>query len=258
MGSDLWQQQTDQPLFPNMLWSRPETKQGAGKLLIIGGQAQEFIHVAESFAASVSAGAGTVRVFMPESTRKLTKMLPNIEYAPSNASGSFAKSALAELIDASQWSDGVLLAGDLGKNSETNLMLENFVSTYQGILIISDSALPSITMPAKDLFQRENTVLVLSFDEFQKFGIALGLNTPITSDSTTPRLAGILHELTTKCQATLAVMRDNSVWTSGKGNVAITQLKDKKSPNQLAAQAAVWNIQNSNKQFEAITTAAYC
>src|SRR5690349_6150445 len=125
---DFWQSQTDQPLFPNMLWSKPETKQGAGKLLIVGGQAQEFIHVAESFAAAEDAGAGTVRVLMPESTRKLTKMLPNIEYAPSNVSGSFAKSALAELLDAGQWADGVLLAGDLGKNSETNLMLESFIA----------------------------------------------------------------------------------------------------------------------------------
>lgn len=257
MSDDFWQQQTDQPLFPNMLWSRPETKQGAGKMLVIGGQAQEFIHVAESFAAAEDAGAGTVRVFMPESTRKLTKMLPNIEYAPSNASGSFSSTALAELLEASQWCDGTLLAGDLGKNSETNLMLESFMAGYNGTLIVASATLPSITMPAKDLFQSNNTVLVLTFGEFQKLGVSLGLSTPITSDSSTPVLAALLHDITTKYPVALTIMREKVTWTASTGNVALTHPKKAKSVGQLSAQTAVWCIQNPNKTFEAITTAVY-
>lgn len=257
MSSGLWQQQTNKPLFPGMLWSRPETKLGAGKLLIIGGQAQEFIHVAESFAAAEKAGAGTVRVFMPESTRKLTKMLPNIEYAPSNASGSFARTALADLLEASEWADSVLLAGDLGKNSETNLMLESFITSYDGVLVIAGQALSSITLPAKDLFHREHTILVLTYDEFQKFGISLGLDTPITSSSSIAVIAGILHDLTTKFPVSLVIVQDKTVWTAGKGNIALTHLKNMKSSSQLASQTGVWCIQNPNKIYEAITTAVY-
>ncbi len=258
MIDTFWQsQEAEAPLFPSMLWSKPETKQSAGKLLIIGGQAQEFIHVAESFAAAEQAGAGTVRVLMPESTRKLTKMLPNIEYAPSNASGSFAKSALAELLDASQWADGVLLAGDLGKNSETNLMLEQFIADFNGVLIIASAALASITLPAKDLFQRENTVLVVTFDEFQKFGISLELKTPITSDSGIPVLAAILYELTATYPISLTILHGSAIWTARTGNVAITNKKSMKPFGQQAAGIAVWSIQNPNKLFEAITTAVY-
>lgn len=255
--SDSWQQQSDKPLFPNMLWSRPETRLGAGKLLIIGGQAQEFIHVAESFAAAEAAGSGTVRVLMPDSTRKLTQMLPNVEYAPSNASGSFARAALAGLMEASQWADGVLLAGDLGKNSETNLMLESFITGFHGVLVIADEALTSITLPATDLFKRDDTILVLTFDEFQKFGISLKFETPINSNTAIPVLAKILHNLTTKFPISLAVIRDKTIWTSYKGNVALTQLKATKSVSRLASQAAVWSIQNPNKIYEAVTTAAY-
>lgn len=253
MSSD-FRQQTTEPLFPNLIWSRPETKLGAGKLLVIGGQAQEFIHVAECYAAAEKAGAGTVRVIMPESTRKITKMLPNIEYAPSNVSGSFAQTALAELLDASRWSDGVLLAGDLGKNSETSLMLEKFITSFGGALIITSNALSSLTLPAKDLFQRDNTVLILTFDEIQKIGIELGLKKPVTSSIGNIELATILQEMTQKTH--LVVQQGNAIWTASNGEVCLTS-KNPKSNSQLAASVAVWSIQNPTKLFEAITTASF-
>ncbi len=258
MTTDFWQQQSDKPLFPNMLWSRPETKSGAGKLLIIGGQAQEFIHVAESFACVEQAGAGTVRVLMPESTRKLTKMLPNIEYATSNVSGSFAQNALAELLDAALWADGVLLAGDLGKNSETNLMLESFTTGYSGTLVIAGAAVTSIPVSANELFKKPSAILVLSFDELQKLSKVLGLATPITSSIAIPAFAGILHEITTKFPVTLVIHKENEVWTSYNGRVAFTHLKDTKTNSRLASYTAVWSIQNPTKLFEAVTTAVYC
>lgn len=258
MTQDFWQQQTGQPLFPNILWSRPETKQGAGKLLIIGGQAQEFIHVAESYAAAEQAGAGTIRVLMPDSTHKITKMLPNIEYAPSNASGSFARTALVELLDASQWADGVLLAGDLGKNSETSLMLERFIAGFDGVLIIAGPALASITMPAKELFQKERTVLVLPFDEFQKLGIGLGLEKPVTSAIGNPELAEVVQEVTKQYPTALLVEHGKEIWSAQACRVASTKLGNQKTVSRLAAEAAVWSIQSPNKLFEAITTAAYC
>lgn len=257
MNQEYWQQQADDPLFPNMLWTRPETKQGAGKLLIIGGQAQEFIHVAESFAQSEAAGAGTVRVLMPDSTRKLTKMLPNIEYASSNTSGSFAKSALAELLDASQWADGVLLAGDLGKNSETSLMLESYIGTYRALLVISGAALISVIMPAKDLFKREQTILVINFAQLQKFAIELGLQTPLTSHTTNPVFAGLLHEITRDYEVTLVVEREKIIWNTSNGRVASTLQVGENTTGLLVATTSVWSIQNQSKLFEAGGMATY-
>ena len=257
MNQEYWQQQTDKPLFPNLLWSRPETKRGAGKLLIIGGQAEEFIHVAESYGEAEKAGAGTVRVIMPASTAKITKMLPNIEYAPANSSGSFGKIALAELLEAGRWANGVLLAGDLGKNSETSLLLESFVTKYTGFLIISGSALPSITVPAIDLFRRENTVLALELPSLQKLLMSLDFDKPLTSGAGDVELAKILHELTTEYPISISLMFNKQIWISRKGRVASTKLQSQKSISTVAAQTAVWAIQQPNKIFEAITCAAY-
>ncbi|MGI9027593.1 MAG: hypothetical protein ACR2FM_01970 [Candidatus Saccharimonadales bacterium] len=247
-------QQTTDPLFPNLLWSRPETKHGAGKLLIIGGQAQEFIHVAESFMQADQAGAGTIRVLMPDSTRKLTKMLPNIEYAPANASGSFAKTALAELLSASQWADTVLLAGDIGKNSETNLMLESFMTTYTGPLVIASLAMQSVTMPLADLFLRDSTSLIVTRSELQKIGIELKLEKAVTSTVNNSELAAILHKLTTDYALNLVVADDSQTWNAYRGQVALTN----NAAAYTAAQVAVWTMQNPAKLFEATTTAVYC
>lgn len=253
-----YQQQTGKPLFPNIIWSRPETKQGAGKLLIIGGQAHEFLHVAESYAAAEKAGAGTIRVVMPDSTQKITRMLPNIEYAPSNNSGSFARIALAELLDAALWSDGVLLGGDIGRNSETSLMLESFISKYDGLLVISANALSSITMPLSELIERPRTVLSITITDLQKLGIAIGLERPVTSTIGNVELAQILKELSSVYPAAFAVIKDASIWTCLNGEVALTKNSESKSAVEFAAQSAVWSIQNPAKLYEAFTTAAYC
>ncbi len=262
MKADYWHSQTEKPLFPNLLWSRPETRLGAGKLLIIGGQAQEFIHVAESHSAADRAGAGTIRVLMPSSTRRITKMLPNIEYASANSSGSFARDALSELIDASLWADGVLLAGDLGRNSETTLMLEKFSLEYGSLLVINQAALASLPSPAKSLFNRPETVISLSFNELQKRVGELGLIRPITSRTANNELAQILHEITAEYAAHLIVSADGWLWTAGNGQVVSTKPKadteSQKSISQLTATSAVWAAQNPGKLFEAVTTAVYC
>lgn len=247
-----WQQQTDKPLFPDLLWSRPETKTGAGKLLIIGGQAQEFVNVARAYTQAENAGAGTVRVFLPDSTRKLTKMLPHIEHAAANTSGSFSRSALAALLEAAGWSDGVLLPGDLGKNSETSLIVEDFICKYTGLLTIADDAIQSIPNPSQ-LFKRENTVLVLSFSTFQKLAIQLQRQTAITSGIGDPALADYLHQLTTDLPISIVIQHKNNTWVATKGNVSQTIGKA-----QNAAHFAVWAIQNPTKHFQAFSTAAYC
>src|SRR6185312_2009701 len=96
------------------------------------------------------------------------KVLEAGEYAPSTPSGSFSQKALAELLSLSQWAEGVLLAGDLGRNSETAILLEQFSQKYAGQLTITQDALDYFTKSPKDLAQREDTLLVCSFAQLQK------------------------------------------------------------------------------------------
>ena len=60
-----WQrQEPGEPLFPDLLWSRPENRQFAGKLLIMGGNAHGFAAPAEAYAHAEKAGIGVARFNM--------------------------------------------------------------------------------------------------------------------------------------------------------------------------------------------------
>lgn len=246
-------EQKDEPLFPDLIWSRPVTKQGSGKLLIIGGQAQEFSHVASAYMAAEQAGAGTIRVLMPSATEKYTKMLPNIEYAPSNPSGSFSRTALASFLELSEWADHVLLAGDLGKNSETTTILDGYLLKCPRSVTISENALSSIAMPRLQLLQRPIT-LALSTAPLQKIVMEFELTTPLTSSSNRDQIADILRQISLKSRGSI-LYRPNkdSVWVAHEGRVVASkgQLRD---VVQDSAHAAVWNMQQPSKPFESLAS----
>lgn len=249
--------QQHEPLYPDLLWSRPENKLSAGKLLIIGGQAHDFIKVAEAYTIAEQAGIGSLRIIMPESTHKVTKMLPHIEYAPTNPSGSFSKLALSEFLTAADWSDGVLLAGNLGKNSETSILLESFIEKYTGLLIIAPAALESIQLSPQLLYKRPRTIIGIPMADLQKVGIALELEKPITSQLTVPDLAEIVNTITTIFPVGLVIEQDNNVWTSYAGATVATKKKARQLGQASTIHAAVWAIQQPQKILEAITTGAY-
>src|SRR5438105_2493778 len=134
--------QTNEPLFPDVLWNRPENKRHAGKLLIVGGHQQSFSTVSEAYAAATKAGIGTARVILPDKLQKmLSGLFPEAEYAPSTHIGSFSRQALDSLLEAAEWADGVLLAGDFGRNSETAVLLESFIEKYKDLLALAGDSL---------------------------------------------------------------------------------------------------------------------
>jgi len=249
---DAYDQQGTEPLFPDLLWSRPENKYGAGKLLIIGGQAQEFSNVAACYASAEQAGAGTVRVIMPDSTEKVTRMLPNIEYAPSNPSGSFSRAALASFLEASAWADRVLLAGDLGKNSETTTILDGYLLKCPAAVMINQDALQAISLPFRQLLDRP-IILTLDFAHLQKLGISLDLEQAITSTMNQGQLAKVLHEITSEKKGSIICMQNNFVWVSSNGRVCVSKT-NRTSLNDISATSAVWAMQQPAKLYEALVT----
>src|SRR5665213_2726910 len=142
MDHNYWHKQAaDKPLFPDLLWSRPEHTAQAGKLGIVGGNAHGFSAAAEAYMQADKAGIGTARVLLPDSLQKTVgRIFEAGEYAPSTPSGSFSQSALAEFLDLSGWAEAVLMAGDFGHNSETAIVLEQFISKYSGQLTLVGDA----------------------------------------------------------------------------------------------------------------------
>jgi len=256
--TDYWiKQKSDAPAFPNLVWSRPETKQAAGKLLVVGGHAQSFAAPAEAFAAAEKAGIGTARVLLPDSLeRTVSKLFPAAEFAPSNPSGGFATNALAELVVASHWADGVLLAGDFAKNSETIAMLENFAGKYAGQLTLTQDAAEWACDHPTSLVDRSSTTVVLDTTQLQRLGTSLHVAKAFASDMGIVQAVDWLHELTlTHQNLQFITMHQNQYVVAVAGQVSTTPADNKKTWQvRAAADAATWWLQNPTKSFEALTS----
>ncbi|MCA9323843.1 hypothetical protein KC992_01945 [Candidatus Saccharibacteria bacterium] len=255
MDHTYWQKQTSEPLFPDIFWSRPESKMGAGKILIIGGNAHRFGAPGIAYAASEKTGAGSVRVLLPDAIRKIVKgMLPDADFAPSTPSGSFAKNALSELLTNAQWSDGVLLAGDFGRNSETAIVLESFVEKYRGVLTITQDAADYFKETPLTIIDRENTIVVVSLAQLQKIFISTPSITPIVSSMSSIQLAEALHYYTKEHPACIVTKHNDLIFVAASGQVSTTKHTERLWRVETSGKIAVFAMQNPQKIFEAATT----
>jgi hypothetical protein len=258
MAVTYWQRQApDKPLFPDLLWSRPENKRQAGKLLIVGGNKFGFAAAGEAYSEAIKAGAGTVRVLLPDSLQKaIGKVFAAGEYAPSTNSGSFSQQALAELLAMSQWADSTLLAGDFGRNSETAILLENFTEKYDGQLVITQDAVDYFTKLTAKLLDRPETLLVLSFAQLQKLAISAKFPTAFRFEMDFLHLIEALHGFTQKYELSIVVRHLENIFVAVNGQVSSTKTEADEHIWRIktAAHAAVWWLQNQGKTYEALTT----
>lgn len=255
MEQTYWLKQTlDNPLFPDLLWNRPENRIHAGKLLIIGGSSAGFKAPAEAYRHTVKAGIGTARILLPDSLRKTVGevFLELGEYAPSTPSGSFSYKSFVELLMHSQWADGVLLSGNFGRNSETAQLLEYYINKYQGQLTITGDALDFFLDAPRSLMGRPNTLIVCTMAQIQKFAQSAKSPRPITSSLSMHNYVETLHNLETNGQCAYITSYNDQVFIAAEARISSTPVK--KSALGLASAASVWWLQSPQKAFSAITT----
>lgn len=254
---DYWQKQTvTEPLFEDILWARPENKHGAGKLLIIGGNLHGFAAAQEAYAAADAAGAGHIRLILPDALKRTVGILGPYDYAPSTSSGGFGRDALNELLAGSAWADAVLIAGDLGRNSETAILLEGFVQKYQGPLIITKDAIDYFTAQPQLLFDRPMTAVALSLSQLQQMGTALKFQTPFILSMGLLLLVQALHDFSQQWPAVVITRELDSIVVAHEGRISSTKVSDDENAWRVktAAGASVFWLQNISRPFEAITS----
>lgn len=257
-ATDYWHKQSaDTPLFPDMLWSRPENAAHAGKLLIVGGNLHGFSNAAAAYTESRAAGIGVARVVLPDALQKTVgRAFEAGEYAPSTPSGSFATRALGEILPMAAWADGVLLAGDLGRNSETAILLEKLADAHAGQLTLTCDAADYFTASPATILARPDTLWVISVAQLQKLATHARFTTAFTFDMDIVRFVAALHEFTLAHPALIVVKHSDNIFVAVGGRVSSTRL-DSEIPvwrNRTAARAATWWLQNPQKPFEALTT----
>lgn len=247
------------PLFPDLVWSRPEHKAHAGKLFIIGGNTHGFIDPAEAYTHALKAGAGSVRVLLPDAVHKLAgSVLPQVEFAPSTPSGSFGHQALAEVTQGAAWADGVLLAGNFGHNSETTILLEKLLHKHPGQITLTKDAVDSLVNSSATLLEGSR-LYVVTIAQLQKLATRLRAKHPITFGMSLIQLADSLHEITKTYRLAVIVKHLDQYLVATDGRVSSTKTTHdtKKWRLQTATYASTWWLQNPAKPFEALTTAVF-
>lgn len=248
-------QKPGEPLFPDVLWSRPENRRHAGKLLIIGGHKQEFNEVSAAYSAAIKAGAGTARVILPDSLQKmLHKLFPEAEYAASTPIGSFSRQALGTLLDAAEWADAVLLAGDFGRNSETAILLESFIEKYQGKIALAGDSLDYFLTSSAKLASRENTLIIGTLAQLQK----LAAPVLIQQNADFIKIIEQLSNWVSRTGLSVITIHSEKVIVSYKQQISTTPVNSSSPDVNLAAYATVWWLQQPEKPFEALTSAIFC
>lgn len=258
MNPDYWYKQTKaNPLFDDLLWSRPENRAFAGKLLIVGGNGQGFAAAGEAYGYADKAGIGVSRVLLPDALQKnIGRLFPEAEFAPSTPSGSFAQTATGELLPMAHWANGVLFAGDLGRNSETAIMLEAFLRKHSGAVTLTKDAIEYVAGQPALIAERPDTLLVLSFSQLQKLASEFKFTTAFTSTLDLIRTVDALRDLTLKHPIYIVTKHLDQMLVAVDGQVSTTPcpIDERIWRLKIASAASVWWLQNPGKPFEAITT----
>lgn len=252
-----WQkQQPNQPLFPDLEWSKPERRDLAGRLGIIGGNKLGFAGVAEAYTTALTAGVGEVRVLLPDILKKtIPTSITDAVFAPTTPSGSLAREALPDMVALGEWATGVILIGDAGRNSETAIVYEDFLRAYRGPLTLTRDAVDLIKNSPQALAERPDTLLVVSFAQLQKLFQSVYYPKILTFGMQLAVLVEAVHKFTITYPVSIMVLHKDYLVIAHKGNVTSTEWQNPMAiwRGQVAAKAASYWLWNPKQPFEAAT-----
>lgn len=259
MDRDYWlKQEPTTPLFPNIEWQKPEQRALAGKLLIVGGNAHGFAAVAQAYQDAVKAGAGEVRVVLPDALKKAIDPLAlDCVYVPTNQSGGLTKDALPALKGAAAWADALLFIGDAGRNSETAILYEQLLQAFPDKLaIITRDALELVKGQWTELLQRENVIFIATFAQLQKLFQAVYYPRALLFSMQLMNVVESLHKFTVTYPASVVVFHQNQLVVAKAGEVSSTPWENPMLiwRGSVAARATVYAMQQKSQLFQALTT----
>lgn len=260
MHHDYWQrQEPGTSLFADITWQKPEQKNLAGKLLIVGGNAHGFAAVAQAYHDATKAGAGECRVVLPDALKKsIDPLALDCVYVPTNASGGITKEALPALKAATAWADGLLFIGDAGRNSETAIVYEQLLQAFPDkTTLITRDALDLIKTLWPTLLERPHTTLVATFAQLQKMFQHVYYPRTLLFSMQLSNVVEALHKFTLTYPAAIVVFHQNQLLVAQKGEVSSTLWEEPMLiwRGSVAAKAAVFAMQFSRQQFQALTSA---
>lgn len=261
MNENYWQKQTDKPLFPELEWNKPERRDQAGRLLLVGGSTHALSAPALAYAQAKSSGIGDVKIVLPSKTKGLIdKKTVDAVFLSSTPSGEFAQDDINELLEYSLWADTLLLTGDVGKNSQTSILLEELLRSFTGITVVTKDSIESLFSATKLLFEREKTTLVVSFNQLQKLLQNYEYKSSLSSTMGIVQLVEFLKLLTEETAATIITLHNAQLVAAHDGKVTTTKTDDKISDNwplEIASKTVCYQTWNPKDSLKSATQSIF-
>ncbi len=261
MDHSYWRrQEPGKPLYPDLEWSKPERRDQAGNLLIVGGNKLGFAAVAESYQTALSTGVGAAKIVVPDCLKKaIPRQMSDVIFTACTPSGGMSKDGLPELNAGSDWASGVLLIGDAGRNAETALAYEEFVGNYQGQLTVTRDAIDLVRNNPTLLAERPDTLLVASFAQVQKLFQGVYYPKVLTFNMQLMQLVEALHKFTITYPCTVLTLHNETLIIASGGDVVTQPWHEPMAiwRGSVATQAASYWLWNPSKALAAVTASVY-
>ncbi|MDR1970006.1 MAG: hypothetical protein LBQ11_01525 [Candidatus Nomurabacteria bacterium] len=248
-SNDYWRrQEPGKPLFPDVLWSKPERRSAAGKLAIIGGNAHGFAAVAAAYQTALETGVGEVKAVLPDILKK-NNLPTNCIFAPTNPSGGLSREALTDLNTIANWANLILFIGDSGQNSETAGLFETFLNKNAEMpVVITRDAVDLVKNAAETVLNRAPTHLVVSLSQLQKLFRSIYYPRVITFSQGAPQIAETLHKFTITYPCAITLWHSDNLFIAQNGQV-VSQVFNQPMRiwgGEVATREATWQIWDAN------------
>ena len=211
--------QTTEPLFPKVLYNRPITRSGGGRLLIVGGHSGEFSLPTAIHQFAVAAGIGEATAIMPDKLAKFLGGAPGTAFAPSTPSGSLAREALGRILELSEEADAIAIGASLSNNSVTAMLTERLVTEAQRPVIIFDEGLVALRQNITSITGNTNALLIVTMAEVFKLCGSLGIGINIRPNGGLINKLEIIRDLAAVSQAAYVVYGSEIIISAGAENI---------------------------------------
>ena len=258
MQFDYWQKQDfPKPLFPDILWNKPEQKSLAGRLGIVGGNQFGFTAVNTAFRVAQKQGVGEVKILVPESLKKIIPpTLIDVHFAKNNPSGGFSKEAKPSLEALERWANGLLFIGDNGKNTETASVFEEFILDSETQITIARDSVDLLMTGMEQILDKPNIVIVASFAQLQKIFRQVYYPKMLTFSMQLMQFIETLHKFSITFEATIVTFHQDNIIISKNGQIISQKFNQPLRiwQGEIPTAMASYLLWSPSKQLEALAT----
>jgi NAD(P)H-hydrate repair Nnr-like enzyme with NAD(P)H-hydrate dehydratase domain len=245
-------------LFPKVLYNRPVTRSGAGRLLLVGGHSGEFSLPTTIYQLAMAAGLGDCQVALPDSLLRFIGGLPGTNFVPSSPSGSLGTEALGRILEISEEMDAVAIGASLSNNSHTAILVERLIQEVGRPVVLFGDALPALAHHTGVYTQNPDCLVILTMPEL--FKIAGQLHVPITirRDGGLINKLEIVRDVAAASACQYVVYGTEIIIADAKESI-VTPVNYRLGllPAAYYAVLATMWLQNPSKRREGLATGAY-